>query len=133
MVVLIADNDETWYRQDVQHLAGWCADNDLVLNTSKTKEVIFDFRRTKRTTQHPIYIRGEKVERVESVRFLGTYITKDLTWTLHTSNLVKMAQQRMFLLRKLRKAGLAPQLLNNFYRSTIESILSSCTAEYCGS
>ena len=67
----------------------------------------------------------------------GTYITKDLTWTLHTSNLVKKAQQRMFFLRKLRKAGLAPQFLNNFYRSTIESILcqgctvwySSCTAE----
>ncbi|XP_061921202.1 ELAV-like protein 2 isoform X6 [Entelurus aequoreus] len=42
-------------RQAVQHLEEWCADNDLVLNTTKTKEVIIDFRKTRRTTQPQLH------------------------------------------------------------------------------
>jgi len=41
---------------------------------------------------------------------------------------VKKAQQRLFLLRKLKQAGLPPELLGNFYRSVIESILCQCGA-----
>ncbi|KAI3372667.1 hypothetical protein L3Q82_022709 [Scortum barcoo] len=51
-------------------------------------------------------------------------------------NLVKKAQQRLFfliLLRKLKRAGLSPQLLTNFYRATIESILCLSAAVWYGS
>ncbi len=39
VIGLIRDNDETAYREEVQHLAAWCTDNNLLLNTSKTKEI----------------------------------------------------------------------------------------------
>ncbi len=39
---------------------------------------------------------------------------------------MKKAQQRLFFLRKLKKAKVPSQLLVNFYRSTIESILCLC-------
>jgi hypothetical protein len=43
----------------------------------------------------------------------------------------KKAQQRLFDLRRLKTFGLAPKTLTNFYRCTIESILSDCiTALY---
>jgi len=35
------------YREEVQHLVAWCADNNLALNTKKTKELIVDFRKTR--------------------------------------------------------------------------------------
>ena len=38
----ISDNNETHYREEIQHLTGRYSDNNLVLNTSKTKEVIVD-------------------------------------------------------------------------------------------
>ncbi|KAI3358795.1 hypothetical protein L3Q82_015189, partial [Scortum barcoo] len=44
IVGLISDNDETHYREEIQHLTQWCSNNNLVLNTSKTKEVIVDYR-----------------------------------------------------------------------------------------
>ncbi|KAI3352751.1 hypothetical protein L3Q82_019323, partial [Scortum barcoo] len=66
---------------------------------------------------------GEAVERVNNIKFLGIHITSDLTWSMNTAHLVKKAQQRLFFLRKLKRAGLSPQLLTNFYRATIESIL----------
>ena len=37
MVVLITDNDETAYREEVRDLAVWCQDNKLSLNVIKTK------------------------------------------------------------------------------------------------
>ena len=43
MVVLIPDNDETAYREEVRDLAVWCQDNNLSLNVIKTKEMIVDY------------------------------------------------------------------------------------------
>ena len=134
IVGLISDNEEVHYREEVQHLVEWCTDNNLVLNTSKTKAIIVDFRRTRKTTPTPLHINGEEVESVNDIKFLGIHITKDLTWALYTSHLVKKAQPRPFFLRKL---NFPPKLFVNFYRSTIETILyqsatvwyTSCTAE----
>ncbi|KAK9541954.1 hypothetical protein VZT92_001964 [Zoarces viviparus] len=100
VVGLISNNHETHYRQEVQHLAEWCSDNNLVLNTTKTKEVIVDFRRSRKTTPSPLYICRVEVERVVSMGRVGLHITEDLTWSLNTSHLVKKAQQRLFFLKK---------------------------------
>ena len=119
---LIRNNDESAYREEVQHLAAWCAGNNLVLNTTKTKELIVDFRKSKACIHTPIHINGAEVERVTNFKFLGVHISQDLSWSLNTSTLIKKAQQRLFFLRKLKKAGLSPQILRNFYRCTVESI-----------
>ena len=118
---LIRNNDESAYREEVQHLAAWCASNNLVLGT-KTKELIVDFRKSKASIHTPIHINGAEVERVTNFKFLGVHISQDLSWSLNTSTLIKKAQQRLFFLRKLKKAGLSPQILRNFYRCTVESI-----------
>ena len=39
-------------------------------------------------------------------------------------------RQRLFNLRRLKKFGLSPEALTNFYRFTIESILSGCITWY---
>ncbi len=123
---LISGNDETAYRDEVQHLATWCANNNLALNSQKTKELIVDHRRTKKDpTQTPIYIDGAEVECVANFKFLGVHLSEDLSWTLNTSILIKKARQRLYFLRKLREAHLSPHILLNFYHCTIESILTN--------
>jgi hypothetical protein len=54
------------------------------------------------------------------------YLTDDLKWTTNTDNVEKKKQQRLVNLRRLKKFGLAPKTYTNFYRCTIESILSGC-------
>ena len=53
-------------------------------------------------------------------------ITDKLKWTTHTDSVVKKVQQSLFNLRRLKKFGFAHKILTNFYRCTIESILSGC-------
>jgi gmma-aminobutyric acid receptor subunit gamma len=45
---------------------------------------------------------------------------------------VKKEQQRLFNFRRLKKFGLSPKTLTNFYRCTIESILSGCITTWYG-
>ncbi|KAI4891081.1 hypothetical protein NFI96_025216 [Prochilodus magdalenae] len=126
-------DDETAYMDEVQHLAAWCDDSNLVLNTQKTKEVIVDFRKSRNQTHTPIHISGAEVECVSNFKFLGVHISEDLTWSLNSSTMVKKAQQRLYFLRSLKKAHLCPRILVDFYRCTIESILTNCISVWYGS
>ena len=66
------------------------------------------------------------MEKVESFKFLYVHITDKLKCSIHTDRVVQKGQQCLFNLRRLKKFGLSPQTLTNFYRCTIESILSGC-------
>ncbi|KAI4894603.1 hypothetical protein NFI96_000714 [Prochilodus magdalenae] len=131
VVGLISKNDESAYREEVQRLTDWCRTNNLSLNVDKTKEMVVDFRRTRRD-HSPLHIDGSTVEIVKSTKFLGVHLAEDLTWSLNTSTITKKAQQRLYFLRRLRKAHLPPPILTTFYRGTIESILSSCITAWFG-
>ena len=64
----IENSYESAYRGEVKRWAGWCAGNDLELNVSKTKEMVFRFRK-KKTPLVPLTIVGEKVEQVKTFNF----------------------------------------------------------------
>ncbi|KAI4896332.1 hypothetical protein NFI96_002210 [Prochilodus magdalenae] len=73
---------------------------------------------------HPVVIDGHAVERVDSFKYLGVHISEDLSWSCHTTALVKKARQRLYHLRRLRYFKLPSKVLRNFFTCTIESILT---------
>ena len=56
-----------------------------------------------------------------------------LTWSRQVDSAVKTAQKRLYFLRRLKKFGMSAKTLSNFYRCTIESILSGCITAWYGS
>ncbi len=48
----------------MQNLTAWCSTNNLLLNTRKTKEIVLDIRKTRRTDLSAVVINGEAVEKV---------------------------------------------------------------------
>ncbi|KAK3565397.1 hypothetical protein QTP86_007934 [Hemibagrus guttatus] len=94
VVGLISGGDESTYRDKVEQLTVWCRANNLLLNTSKAKELVIDYRRRK-TDIIPLIISRDCVERVADFRFLVVYIEEDLTWSVNTSELLKKTQQRL--------------------------------------
>ncbi|KAK3556753.1 hypothetical protein QTP70_016700 [Hemibagrus guttatus] len=131
MVGLISKNDESAYREEVQRLTAWCRANNLSLNVDKTKEMVVDFRRAQ-SDHSPLFIDGSPVEIVKSTKFLGVHLVENFTWSLNTSSISKKVRQRLYFLRRLRKAHLPPPILTMFYRRTIESVLSSCITAWFG-
>ena len=78
-----------------------------------------------------MFIDDEAVERVSSFKYLGAHITEDFSWDIHTSTVIRKAQQCLYFLRRPRKARLLQNLLVNFYQCTVENILTYCiTAWY---
>ncbi|XP_077455065.1 rapunzel 5 isoform X2 [Stigmatopora argus] len=133
VVGLISGGDESAYRDEVNNLSSWCSVNNLTLNTTKTKEIILDFRKHG-TDLAPLLINGVCVDRVQSFKFLGVHVTDKLSWSTNTTAVVKKAQTRLHFLRVLRKNNLGSNLLRTFYRTTVESILAyGITVWYAGS
>lgn len=48
----------------------WCSADNLLLNSTKTKEIILDFRKNKAHLA-PLFINGDCVERVNTFKLLG--------------------------------------------------------------
>jgi len=101
VVELINNNDESKYRDEVSQLATWCRDHNLSLNVEKTKEIFVDFRGAP-THHFPLTINGAAVERVSSTKFQGVHLTEDLSWISNTASLARKAQQRLYLIRRLK-------------------------------
>ncbi|KAI5107608.1 gastrula zinc finger protein XlCGF28.1-like, partial [Silurus meridionalis] len=137
VISLIQDGDdgllyETAYLQEVKNLEGWCQENNLLLNVSKTKELIVDFSTKQERSYQPLNICGTPVERVDSFRYLGVHITQDLSWSCHINTLVKKARQCLYHLRRLRDFKLPSQVLKTFYTCTIESVLTGSITSWFG-
>lgn len=65
-------------------------------------------------------------------KFLGVHIMDDLFWTLNCTSIIKRTLQCLHLLWSLKRVSLPPQILNTFYRRTIESLLYSCVTVWYG-
>jgi DNA gyrase inhibitor GyrI len=50
VIGLISDGEESTYRSEVEQLVQWCEDNNLILNTTKTKELNIDYRKRQAST-----------------------------------------------------------------------------------
>ena len=69
-------------------------------------------------------MKGEKLERVHSYKYLGVHIDDKLTFSDHTHTVNKKCQQRLYLLRKLSRLHVNTDILHTYYLCHIESILT---------
>ncbi|KAK1785303.1 hypothetical protein P4O66_018698, partial [Electrophorus voltai] len=63
---LISDYDKKVYLEEIKHLENWCHENNLLLNVSKTKELIVDCSKKQERHYQPMRINGTTMERVYS-------------------------------------------------------------------
>ena len=90
---------------------------------SKTKEMVFDFRK-KKMPLVPLTIAGEVVAEVKTFIFLGTTISSDLKWDENISSAIKKIHQRHLFLRQLQNFKVSHSILTQFCGAAIESILT---------
>ena len=119
----ITKDSETLYRGEIQHVSEWCKENHLLLNTSKTKELIIDFRHRSQC-QYPVFIDGINVEITDTYKYLGVIIDNRLKWEDNTTSIYTKGQQRLYFLRKLRTFHMDSDILKLFYSSTVQSVIT---------
>ena len=104
----------------VDGIQEWATDNNVSLNTNKTKELLVYFEREDLDIPR-ITINGDVIERVSCAKLLGCHIMSNLSWEDHIANLVSKASRRLHLLRELKRAGLSSKDLLTCYLSFVRS------------
>ena len=110
----------------LEKLHSWSLNKKMELNLDKTKAMILNFSRTKQFTIS-LSIQEKQIEVVNQIKLLGTIITSDLKRDQNIANIIKRANARMVLLRKLSEFKLKHEDMKIIYIAYIRSVLEqSC-------
>ena len=108
-------------------ISDWTKQRKMKLNTDKSKIMIFNFTHNHQFTTR-VNIDDVKLEVIDNTKLLGTHITSDLKWDLNTKNLIKKANARMQLLRKLSTFGASTKDLVHIYVIFVRSVLEASSS-----
>ena len=106
--------------------------NQLKLNHKKTKIIVFNPCRSLDFIPN-ICLDNQELEVVEEIRMLGLTIRSDMKWVSNTENMVKKANKRLWLLRRLKYFGANNKQLVEVYTKQIRSILELAAPAWQGS
>ena len=100
----------------------WTENQKMVINEKKTKTMLFNYTSNYQFTTR-LLLKNEPVEVIDSTRLLGTIISNDLSWDQNISKIVKNANARMELVRRVASFGTPVEDIKNIYILFVRSIL----------
>ncbi|KAK3531136.1 hypothetical protein QTP70_012977 [Hemibagrus guttatus] len=118
----IRRGQEKEYRKLIQDFVAWFDFNNLHLNTTKTREMVVDFRRP-RPQPEPVTINGDCVEFVKVYKYLGVQLDDRMGCTANTDALCRRGQSQMYFCRRLASFNICKKMLQMFYQTVVVSAL----------
>ena len=94
----------------------------MMLNEKKTKTMIFNYTHKYQFTTR-LCVNDRPLEVFNGTRLLGTIIQDNLGWDKNTAEIVRKANARMELLRKVASFGTNHEELTNIYILFVRSLL----------
>ena len=117
-------NSISLMQESVNIAAEWTNNNDMKINSEKSKEMIISFSHGDLGNEVPnILIYCKVVERVDHVKLLGITLSNDLTWKRHVDNIVKKAGKIIHMLYQLKRAGVNQADLVTIYISVVRPVV----------
>jgi len=118
--LLVPEHTDVQLEVEFQALKQWAANNKMILNMIKTKELVFHRPNPCLYAPPPLLT---DIERVNVIKLLGLYITDTFCFDEHLKYILTVCGQRCYLLKALRWQGLSRELINIVYQSLIISRL----------
>jgi hypothetical protein len=109
-------------QEELNSVSEWCHTNKLIINVSKTKEMVLS-NKCSNPMPPPISLESKEVERVSEYKYLGTVIDGKLTFHPNTKYIVQKARKRLFILKKMSYLNFSSKTITMCYKSFIESVL----------
>ena len=103
---------------DLDNLNDWFKANQLSVNPSKTKYILFTKRCGVDDQMHNLYIEGTILERVPCTKFLGLYIDEHLSWKQHIDHCKKKMSSGIYAMN-MAKHILSINHLRTLYYSLV--------------
>jgi len=95
----------SFMQQELDKLNTWSNTNHMNVNTRKTKEMLIGNIRA--NPPPTLQLHGHSIERVQSYKLLGLYVTDTLKWNEHVSRICSKAAQRLHFLKQLKRSAMS--------------------------
>ena len=126
--VIKNQDDEVALQDDLQHINTWCNLNCMSLNPNKCK--LMTVTRS-RNPAKPLYkIAENTLENVDSYKYLGVIISRDLSWKTHVNKVSSKATRLNGFIGRVVKTR-NPYILTLLYRSISRPILEYAAPVWC--
>ena len=116
---IYCQEDYNSLRNDVDSLCDWTSSAFLYLNAAKCKYMVISRKKQPIVPLTPILVCGNVLERVNSFKYLGVWITKDLTWSRHVNEICTKARRVVGLIYRQYYQYSTPETLNQLYVSFV--------------
>ena len=87
---------------DMNKLSKWFSDNGMIVNSDKTKVMLFSSRQKKQNCNFQIYMNGKLLENVDKLKHLGVTIEKSLNWSYHVDDVIKKIVRSIACIRRIK-------------------------------
>ena len=114
--VLMPSDSGVGFEDEFENVKQWAKDNKMILNITKTKEIVFR-RPNPRLSLHPSPL--PHIEQVKVAKLLGLDLTERLHFDDHVSAVLKLCSLKMYLMKLLRVQGLLVTQLNTAFQAII--------------
>ena len=114
-------NDSRILQNDLNTLQEWERTWDMEFNPSKCK--VLHIGRARQLIHSQYTLHGEILESVDSARYLGVSISKDLTWNTHINEIVIKANQTLGFVKtnvKTKNQSVKELAYKTFVRPKVE-------------
>ena len=115
--------------QELEEIVSWLNANRLSLNIRKTKSILFNPTKDKKTINISLKILDEKIEQVEVIKFLGVILDENLTWKKHIQYINRKIAKNIGIISKARTI-LNKKTLLTLYYTFIYPYLNYCITSW---
>ena len=123
---LSQSSDLSDFQADINVIHDWFNSNQLTANAAKTKSMVITTKKNP-FPDMTLYLNNQPIERVSSAKFLGIWISDNLSWNLQVDHICKRARRTIgFIHRAFHSAPISTRRI--LYLALVRPILEyGCT------
>ena len=115
----IKQGNSAFKRKPKTHIEEWCLAHKLILNYTKTFQVIFKSPQKKITNladSYELELRNQKLEIKPCTKFLGIQLDSNIIFQYHILDVCRKLNYILFLMRSIRPYLHIPTMINIYYK-----------------
>ena len=115
--------DIMYIQQDINLLQSWIQENCLQFNALKCKYMLISRKRQPLVLHAPLTINDLAIERVDHFKYLGVWLSHNLTWNKHIEEICKNASKQIGMIYRRFYQNSSKETLLQLYVSLIRPCL----------
>ena len=114
-----SSSDYQLFQQDIDAMESWFSQNNLELNASKCKYMVISRKCQHHQPMNQLTISNALLEKVSDFKYMGVWLSDNLTWTKHVEQITKRATKQAGLIFRRFYAHSSSESIKQLYVSFV--------------